>query len=270
MWWLVIFLLLISLIGILAPVFPLSDRRLRTAQQLFVYGLMIAIAALSSVILGPVLGLLFALVCMVVAVTIAQLPFVFKGAQKLMHRYRERWAKRVEHFTLLDSFSGAHGVSEYLGDISYDQIRDIIKGARVLTSPEKQLMGEAIGIHNRTIRDYIRPISQIQMVDVADSIGPLLLDELHQSRYKVYPVMDKETVVGSITFSTLMNKHVRSSVADLSDQNIMTVRSDDKILASVESMFEQQTLLAVVADADEPSVVMLQDLVSSILGKKSS
>lgn len=270
MWWILLAIVVLKLIGLVAIVVPVGQRRLRAIFLLLQLVFSMLLATLTIWKLGFVYGPIMAVILVLICLVIARVHLVQQSMQRLFNRYHTWFQGWVAHQSMFDSIADRQSLSDHIGPSSYDTLRDIVDTAQYLTHEEKSLMQSAIGVHRRTIAQYARPIHDSTTLSTADTVGPLLLDELHKSPSRSYIVLDANNQpVGDVSFAQLMKRHTKSAdILSFANQPVLELPASTHLLDGVETMLHEQRMIALVAGTNGEQIVTLDDLIASLLGKK--
>ncbi len=96
---------------------------------------------------------------------------------------------------------------------------------------ELDLVKNILKLKDKTVGQYAKNWSKIKTVLANDTIGPILLDELHKSKQLFIPVVNEnedQEVVGMINLSTIDISSARH-ISDLMDTNIEYLNEDDNL-----------------------------------------
>jgi CBS domain containing-hemolysin-like protein len=123
------------------------------------------------------------------------------------------------------------------------------------------------------VRDLVVPRRQVKAVSINDSIGPVLLDELHSSGHTCFPVYDTQpsNVIGTFSVNGLTDVTQRGQVRDFYERRVAYVHAGDNLEQALQALDQtHQPLLVVVNSANEyVGIVTLRDILHELLGESS-
>lgn len=140
-----------------------------------------------------------------------------------------------------------------------------------ITVDELALARQALKFEERVVRDIMTPRRVIKMVDSKESVGPLLLDDLHRSGFSRFPVFEKkDEIVGTLYLRRLVEKKATGKVRDLMDKKVFYV-NEGQPLGHVLNAFikTKHHLFMVVNEFEEISgVISIEDVLEQLIGRQ--
>jgi CBS domain containing-hemolysin-like protein len=133
-----------------------------------------------------------------------------------------------------------------------------------------QLAARAITFTDRQAGTIARPLKDAVLVNADDSLGPVLLDQLHQARQSTFLVYkdERDNIIGSLALSDAVRARQGGRVFDLVRGGLAFVHEDFN-LQEVLSAFQKtnQRVVVVINDFEESlGVITLDELLSELLG----
>lgn len=128
----------------------------------------------------------------------------------------------------------------------------------------------SLSVASKDVEDFLVSIDQIHVVDEKENAGPILIDELHKSGRKIFPVKNK---VGAITGTIRLDDMIDLSddgkkVSDVARNEIFHLDEDDNIAAVIDGFLENgATMFMVRRDEEDIGAVYLQDILSQLFGR---
>lgn len=132
---------------------------------------------------------------------------------------------------------------------------------------ELELAASALKFDDHKVRDVLRPRRKIHKVAPSDTVGPVLLDELHKGDLAVFPVLAGKEVVGLLHLKDVGLKNV-GRVRDFIDEQVCFVHEDDNLSLALSTFSEAKAPLLVVINNFEEyvGVVTVEDALKPLLG----
>jgi CBS domain containing-hemolysin-like protein len=139
-----------------------------------------------------------------------------------------------------------------------------------LSSHHVKLMHSALHFHDKKVADIVLPRAQARLLDAKETLGPILLDELHKSEQSIFLVyQDKpDTVVGTITMKAAATAKQGGQVGDFM-QAAPAYANQEFTLAQVADAFmhtKQLALVVVNNFAEVVGIVTLEKLLHEVFG----
>jgi CBS domain containing-hemolysin-like protein len=134
----------------------------------------------------------------------------------------------------------------------------------------------ALTFGDKLVRDVMTPRREIKFVTATDTIGPLLMDELHASGYSRFPVVEAPTkeanpkIVGTLFLKDLLDHKEKGKVGDVMRKGTYFIDESQNLRDALSAFLKSQRhLLVVVNNFEELSgVISLEDVMEQILGSK--
>jgi CBS domain containing-hemolysin-like protein len=140
-----------------------------------------------------------------------------------------------------------------------------------MSEPELDMAKRALQFGDRIIRDVMVPRRAVRVVSVSDTIGPILIDELHKSGHSRFPVYDgkKDNIVGTLYLRDLVGLKAQGSVKDVMKKKTMYVHEDQSLQDVLQAIIKTHHQMFVVVNSFEEfvGVIGLEDLMEQIVGQ---
>lgn len=139
---------------------------------------------------------------------------------------------------------------------------------------EMKLMRHSLEFGSKRISDCMIPRKVVSTVKSNDSVGPLLLDELHKSGHSRFPVLDElnpETIVGVLYLKSLLaNKQKSGSVNELMSKQVYFVHEELDLQHALDAFIKTKHHLFVVVNSFEEyvGILTIEDVIEQILGRQ--
>ncbi len=140
-----------------------------------------------------------------------------------------------------------------------------------ITADELMFARAALMFEEKVVRDIMTPRRVVKFVKDNESVGPLLLDELHKSGFSRFPVIaDKDQVVGTLYLRKLVASKATGSVKDLMDKKVYYVNEGQPLGHVLKAFLKtKHHLFVVVNEFEEISgVVTIEDVLEQLIGRQ--
>lgn len=136
---------------------------------------------------------------------------------------------------------------------------------------ELELLERAVKFDDFKAADVVLPWAQVKLVSKEDSIGPILLGELHNSGQRSFLVYDAkpEHIVGTLFLRDAVRAKAGGRVADLMHANVCFVHEDFTLRQVLGAFKTTGQFMVVVVNAFEEAVgvITLQHLLAQLVGE---
>lgn len=169
-----------------------------------------------------------------------------------------------------------HPVSVHTGIYQKEDLLEILDQQKTqsdsrMTEDEIRVVRHALTFGDKLIREVMTPRRVVKAVKTTDSIGPILMGELHDSGFSRFPVYeDKEdNIVGTIYLRELVTAKAGGSVKSLMDKKVYYVNEEKPLSHALQAFLKtKHHLFIVVNDFEEMvGIVTIEDIIEQIIGK---
>lgn len=138
-----------------------------------------------------------------------------------------------------------------------------------LAAEELEIAKRALHFPDRKVVDIMTPRKAVKTLNVDDTVGPILIDELHKSGQAVALVREtpKGPIVGSLQFKDL-NLSSQGKVRDIMEPEVYYLHETDTLSEALHAFFvTNRSLFVVVNNAQETiGVITVQNILEQLLG----
>lgn len=247
----------------------LSFQRLASSLLLVVFSLL-ATAAWGG------MGLILALVVVLFYGKIAAMSMVHGLAMRFYDENEVRLLKFVERYPLIAKL--VHSVEPFEQPAplsSREELEYLVKSSHgIMSEQDKSRIINGIHFDQRTVEEIMTPRGVMATVKKTDLIGPLLLNELHQTGHSRFPVIDQDIdhVVGMLYTRDLITlgdkqSHIAGTVMDA---RVFYINDDQTLNHALAAFLKTHHHMFIVVNGyrETAGVVTLEDVIEALLGHK--
>lgn len=248
--------------------------RLQTSRRIIEALIQVIAVAVTLALFGWLFGTVIAVVLSLLVGTVTRLTFFADNAQKLYSPREQQLLDMVRDWTWLDWFRENISGTEKNAVTSKEELSYVIEGATsVLSSDELKRLRASLTLDQRAVEDVMTPVSVLSTADVHDSLGPLVLDDLHKTGHSRFPVIDGDIhhVVGILYLHDVVNlRSAKPSVREAMDSRVHYIHESQSLERALQGFLRtHRHLFVVVNDYRETvGVLTLEDVIEALLGKK--
>lgn len=248
--------------------------RLRALRRVTEVVLLVVAVALTIAVFGWVIGVVIASLLSLFLDTAARLTMVERAVRTLYVPREPHLLGHIKTWGWLDWF---RGVTESDGDIvatSRAELRYIVeRSAAVVTRDELLRLQASLAFDTHAVEDVMTPISVVDVANVSDSLGPLVLDDLHKTGHSRFPVIDRDVhhVVGILYLHDIINlKSAKPSVREAMDPRVHYIHEHQTLEHALNGFLKSHRHLFVVVNdyRETVGVLTLEDVLETLLGKR--
>ncbi|MGH7156789.1 MAG: CBS domain-containing protein, partial [Candidatus Saccharimonadales bacterium] len=134
----------------------------------------------------------------------------------------------------------------------------------------------AIQFGDKSVAQIMTPRRKVKLVGANESIGPLLMDELHKSGFSRFPVIKDSAktavpeVIGTLYLNNLIGYEGGGKVKDLASHDVYFINEDVNLRQALGAFLKTHHHLLIVVNSFEEmaGVLSLEDLLEQIIGKQ--
>jgi len=141
-----------------------------------------------------------------------------------------------------------------------------------MTAYELGIVKSALSFSEKIIRDIMTPVRVVKTVNMHDSIGPILLDELHASGFSRFPVTGEapNDIVGTLYLHDLVEAKHGGSVATHMKKAVYYVNEEKQLDHALQAFLKTKHHLFIVVNSFEEivGILTIEDVLEEIVGKE--
>lgn len=248
--------------------------RLQTLRRIIEAICLVLAIALTIVIFGWVFGTIIASILSLLVGTIARLRPMVSLAKRFYDPREQPLLDVVSGWQWLDWLRGVTQEGRDTAATSKAELSYIIeRSASVLTRDELLRVQAGLSLDTHAVEDIMTPVSVVEVADVHDSLGPLVLDDLHKTGHSRFPVIDGDVhhIVGILYLHDIINlKSAKPTVREAMDPRVHYIHEHQSLEHALHGFLKtHRHLFVVVNDYRETvGVLTLEDVLETLLGKK--
>lgn len=144
-----------------------------------------------------------------------------------------------------------------------------------ISDEDLSIAAGAITFGDKPVRSVMTPRRQVKLVEAGESVGPLLMDELHKSGHSRFPVVKDSAktanpeIVGTLHLRDIIGYEGGGKVKDIARKDVHYINEDSNLRQALEAFLKtRHHLLIVVNNFEEFSgLLALEDVVEQIIGQ---
>lgn len=246
----------------------LSYTRMSGLQRLADAILYAIVSVLLVVYYGVLGGLLAILIVSIGRVVVGRSSFIRRQTQRVYRRYESLLMKTTKGWHWLE-WVGHSEVSDAPAISSQTELRDIVTHSKLLTAREQRRF-DTLFDKPAVVSDMMIPVERIVSVSIDEALGPLVLDELHSSGYRQFPVIDGDInhIKGILYLDDIVDlRSSKASVRDALDPRLEYATPDEKLDHVIARCLTTRRSVVIVRGDDHATLGMLtlRDMVSPLI-----
>lgn len=130
---------------------------------------------------------------------------------------------------------------------------------------------QALKFTDKLVGDIITPLTKVYKVSANDTVGPVLMDDLHKSGHSIFPVYkDKKShVVGMLYLQDLLKVQAGGTVAKYMRSDIQYLHEDYSLYQALPVLLcsSQRLYVVINSRAEFVGIVTAKDILEQVVGK---
>ena len=139
-----------------------------------------------------------------------------------------------------------------------------------VTADELTLVRRVLAFGDKKVREVFVPRKQVVSVKLGDSIGPVLLEELHASGYSYFPVFRDESdeITGAVSLQDLLAAKEGGTVEQVAHHQVAYIHENDTLRDALQAFNQakQHLLLVVNSHNEYVGIVFLEAVLQELTG----
>lgn len=183
-----------------------------------------------------------------------------------LHPLLDLFVNLIRRYRPLHFHSGLYRKEDLLELLSHQTTQFDNK----MSEQELDMARRALQFSDQLIRDVMVPRRVVKVVNVNETIGPVLINELHESGHSRFPVYDgkKDNIVGAIYLRDLVGLKAEGSVKDAMKKKVYYVHEEQSLYDALQAILKTHHHLFIVVNNFEEfvGVIGLEDVMEQIIG----
>jgi len=133
-----------------------------------------------------------------------------------------------------------------------------------------EVAAHAIGFGDKLVGDVLVPRRAVKMVHAADTTGPVLMSELHDSGFSRFPVHGdkKDQIVGILYLRDLIRVKSATKVSTKMHEDVVFIHEDQTLESALKAILATHQQLFIVVNSFEEyvGILTIEDVLEQIIG----
>ncbi len=169
-----------------------------------------------------------------------------------------------------------HPITIHTGLYDKQDLLELLNSQNVQTDNrieqyELELAFHALTFGDKQVGDYLTPRRIVKVVSVDDSIGPIMMSELHDSGFSRFPVYEgrKDNIVGTLFLRDLIKTQSTGKVKDIMRPEVAYVHEDQNLHDALTAILKTRHHILIVVNSFEEfvGVISIEDILEQVIGR---
>lgn len=134
------------------------------------------------------------------------------------------------------------------------------------------IVEHALGFSDKTVHNILTPSRVVKSVSSEESIGPILMTDLHSSGFSRFPVFEgkESNVVGILYLRDLVKAKNSGNAQKVMSKTVCYVHEDQPLTEALQAILKTHQQLFIVVNSFEEyvGIVTIEDIMEEIVGKQ--
>lgn len=240
-------------------------------------GIAVLLVMLATVIAWTVwqeVGIIIMLVTLPLVMLVAHWSMIVRPVMQFYESHERNLLQFVEKWPIIGWVMGSDRQPHDDQHIeSEEHLLHLVESAgHILNEQQQNIIKRGLHWHATTVKSVMTPAKDIVTVAKNDLLGPLVLNDLHISGYRTFPVIKGtiDTVVGMVDITELLRvDEIQKSRTVEKAMTLIDVRvgPDTELPDVLEQLLDHPGQLGLVVDGDKTiGMVTLSDVLGALLG----
>jgi CBS domain containing-hemolysin-like protein len=149
--------------------------------------------------------------------------------------------------------------------------RQLVQPDNRIEQTELDIALHALTFGDDTVAQHLTPRRVVKAVNADDSLGPILMDELHKSGHSRFPVYAGKTdnIVGTLYLRDLVHAKAGGTAKEVMKPGVAYVHEEQSLYDALQAILRTHRQLFVVVNSFEEyvGIITIEDILETILGK---
>jgi CBS domain containing-hemolysin-like protein len=140
-----------------------------------------------------------------------------------------------------------------------------------IAAGEIDLLSHALSFGDKSVSEVLIPKRVVTMVSAAETIGPVLMEELHKSGHSRFPVYEgkRDNIVGILYLHDLIMNRKQGTVSSVMKQRLTYVHEDFTLYQTLQAFIRTKQHLFLVVNTFEEfvGIITIEDVLEQVVGK---
>lgn len=135
-----------------------------------------------------------------------------------------------------------------------------------------EIVEHALQFGDKKVSDILTPRRVVKAVQVTETTGPVLMDDLHKSGHSRFPVYEgkQDNIVGILYLRSLIKARSGGQVQKVMNKQVCYVHEDQPLTEALQAILKTHQQLFIVVNSFEEyvGIVTIEDIMEAIVGKQ--
>ena len=193
---------------------------------------------------------------------------VFEKVLQYIHPFIDRFTKFIRKHRPVNVHTGLYDRDDLLSLFE----RQKIQSDNRVDQHTLEIVEHALKFGDKKVSDILTPRRVVRAVAATDTIGPVLMTDLHKSGFSRFPVYEgkQDSMVGVLYLRDLVKAKSGGVVQKAMSKTVCYVHEDQPLTEALQAILKTHQQLFIVVNTFEEyvGIVTIEDIMEEIVGKQ--
>lgn len=168
-------------------------------------------------------------------------------------------------------------VTVHTGLYDKEDLIELIDSQKIQTEnridkSELEMVKNVLKFGEKKVIDYLIPRRQVTTVSIDDSVGPILMEEIHKSGHSRFPVYEgnKDNIVGILYYKDVVGRKEAGHVSKLIRKDVYYIHEEQSLYDVMQAAIKVRQHLFIVVNSFEEyvGIISIEDVLEQIIGQQ--
>lgn len=200
--------------------------------------------------------------------TASKLAPLFEKVLQYLHPVLDRITKFVRKHRPVSMHTGLYDKDDLLGLFE----RQKVQADNRVDQNTLEIVEHALKFADKKVVDILTPRRVVKAVSADDTIGPVLMTDLHKSGHSRFPAYEgkQDNMVGVLYLRDLVRAKAGGTVQKVMSKTVCYVHEDQPLTEALQAILKTHQQLFIVVNSFEEyvGIVTIEDIMETIVGKQ--
>lgn len=193
---------------------------------------------------------------------------VFEKILQYLHPLLDRITKFIRRHRPISVHTGIYDKDDLLGLFE----RQKVQADNRVDRHTLEIVEHVLKFADKKVSDILTPRRVVKAVSVDDTIGPVIMTDLHKSGHSRFPAYEgkQDNIVGVLYLRDLVRAKAGGTVQKVMSKTVCYVHEDQPLTEALQAILKTHQQLFVVVNSFEEyvGIVTIEDIMEEIVGKQ--
>jgi CBS domain containing-hemolysin-like protein len=134
-----------------------------------------------------------------------------------------------------------------------------------------EIIKDVLEFNNQRVLEVMTPKRKVKAIAASDSLGPVVLDELHATGHHYFPVYEDKpnNIIGTLNLDYVSNSKTSPKVSSVMDQKLVYANEEQSVSEILQAMIKSNRPIFIVINekGDYSGIITIRDTLRELVGE---